>query len=66
VPERRNVVRSYSGFPDATELIVGARFGFERLGVDQEVKEPAQARNEFPNLGKAILTGQNLVRLLSQ
>jgi len=34
--------------------------------VDQEVKEPAQARNEFPNLGEAILIGQNLVRLLSE
>ena len=25
------------GFPDAMQLIVGARLGFERLGVDQEI-----------------------------
>ena len=35
MPERRNVVHSYPGFPDAMELIVGARLGFERLGVEQ-------------------------------
>jgi hypothetical protein len=28
--EHRNVVRSYPGFADAMELIVGARLGFER------------------------------------
>jgi len=33
----------------------------DRLCIDWEVKEPAQAhqaRNEFPNLGEAILTGR--------
>ncbi len=45
---------------------LGLRRISDLLCVDQEVKEPAQTRNEFPNLGEAILTGQNLVRLLSQ
>ena len=40
VPERRNVVRSYPGFSDATKLIVGARLGLERVGVEQEVGPP--------------------------
>jgi hypothetical protein len=31
VPERRNVVHSYPGFPDAMELIIGARLGFAGL-----------------------------------
>jgi hypothetical protein len=35
-PERRNVVRSYSGFFDAMKLIVGARLRLRALGVDQE------------------------------
>jgi hypothetical protein len=40
VPERRNVVRSNRGFPDAIALIVGARLGFDCLGVEQEVRPP--------------------------
>ena len=40
MPEHRNVEHSYPGFPDAMELIVGARLGFERLGVEQEVRPP--------------------------
>ena len=37
---RRWLNAAYPGFPDAMELIVGARLGFERLGVEQEVRPP--------------------------
>jgi hypothetical protein len=38
---------SFSRIPRLMGVIVGARFGLERLRTDQEVKEPSPARNEF-------------------